>query len=288
MTTEIDADATGTTDEKIQLTAEAYDANKPDQLLTGTHHITVNDNVLCGDTAIQEKFDANKYGKKKTQYPLSERNLCQNCADAYQNQIGSHDTVFETLPTLDCGEWIEIITNEGETLTGRVKRTVDDGETPTRRITVVLSNEARKRWVTGRIDQEILLKRTEGEPLQINPPTLEDESYLECEGRTVTTLKTEITPPENNIDQQTRNVLNELESLHNDLITKARTHSSCETSFIVKGKTGITKAETELLTGVIEGSGYTVTNTIHATREDQGNKATIFIQCESLESIWKQ
>lgn len=268
--------------ETIELTGTAYGGVEEMCVWKQTPHIAINGSVLCGDSTVQEKHDTGVYEQNETRHPLAEREVCDNCAAKYVNEHGSNDDVFNRVVNLEKGDWIRFSTNsDAETLTGRVYWAPDANDHPTRTVKVVVSNEPRKRWHATRIDHELLLKKREGEQMEITPPTLEDESSLPVESHLVTDIQ-QIEPPKNNIDVQTRDVIAELESVNRELINKVDTISENVEKFMVKGVVGITSEEIQFLVGALEADGYEVTDTLHGTGEKQDGGATIFVACSEL------
>lgn len=207
MTAKQETAANGGTSSGVTIAAEAFDPGRESQVLHGTKHILIDGEPLCGNPHVKSHVESGSYGTETTQYPVNEYGTCKSCAQSYVTNYGSEDELFEKTLEFEEGDWVSVTTENGETMTGRVSRTADRSEFPSRRLSLVLSDEPQERWLFP-VDTKAKLRVREGEQ-----PTISMGDATEDTPETGVTDFTQIAAPEDNIDDRTEATLDDLREI---------------------------------------------------------------------------
>jgi len=171
----------------------------------GTVHIFVDGEPLCGNPHVAENYESGRYFAREEEFPLGTHGLCEHCGRSFVNDGGSNDEQFAIAGELQEGDYVALETESGDELVGRVRHDDSDGF-PRRFLTLVLSDEPRERWAYG-VEKSVKVKVRAGDGI------VTEDGMMTGGGIEFEVASFEPTEPENDIDAQTDDVLDELSEL---------------------------------------------------------------------------
>jgi hypothetical protein len=244
--------------------------------LSGTRHIVINGEPLCGHPQVEKHIESGRYGTETTRYPLNDFETCKTCGSIYASEHGSQHGTFAEFAEFSEDDWVQIETAEGERITGRVRRGADTTDMPSRRITVVASDEPRERWVYG-VEKEVTVAVREGEKPVIKHGSVMDDDYSETPVAGVS----EISEPENNIDVRTGKTMEELRDLGGDDVQNVMANGQGRKEFSVYSSDYISERELWSLLDRIYKAGYEI-RYVSPASERAGDRASIGVTADEL------
>lgn len=249
----------------VEIAADAYDPNTDRAVMKGTKHILVDGQLLCNHPRVRQKIASGSYHVEAEPYPLSQR-PCKTCAERYVAEFGSADPVYQLPTNFEAGDWIQIQTEAGDEYTGRIRHT---GERPTfRSLTVVLSDEARARWVYG-VETEATVRIGEGETPEID-------------GQPIDTIE-QIQEPVDSIDRQTRAVLDVIREVGGDAVSGVRAAGSEPKRFSARSVDGLDPDDVDALADRLVGAGFDLEDVIYADdRHDRSSQSKVIVSLDQL------
>jgi len=268
------AKASNTTDEPTHGVKIAAESSYGE--LSGTRHIVINGEPLCGHPQVEKHIETGRYGTETTRYPLNDFETCKTCGGIYASEHGSKHGTFAEFAEYSEDDWVQIETTEGETITGRVRRGADTTDMPSRRITVVASDEPRERWVYG-VEKEVTVAVREGEQPVIKHGSVMDDDYSETPVAGVS----EISEPENNIDVRTEQTMEELRDLGGDDVQNVMANGQGRKEFTVYSSDCISERELWSLLDRIYKAGYEI-RYVSPASERAGDRASIGVTSDEL------
>lgn len=263
----------------VTIAAKAYDANTPEQMLHGTEHILVDGEPLCGNHHVKKHVESGRYGTETTRHPLNGHDTCKSCGQIYVSRYGSKHETFEQLADFEKGDWVSITTEDGETMTGRVSHTADRTDFPSRRITIVLSDEPQKRWIYG-VEQEIKVRVSEGEQPVIAHGSILDDGYSEEPVAEIDTT----TAPVDNVDERTAATLDDLEEIAGSRAKTVMTLGGDRHLFHINARESLTTQELWELLDEFYKAGYEIKGVTPGEERSGTDCAAISLIAKPLKS----
>ena len=189
---------------RIEIAGKGFEHNGGVLFSGGAEHIVVDGEVACGNTHAQGHVESGRYLTEETEHPIgrAKHSVCGNCAASYLANHGSTDETFEAMGELERYDWVELETEDGEILTGRVRHLSTDY--PTRYVTLVLSGEPVERWAYG-TEETVKARLTEGEELE------------EQDGERTFVRVERVEEPEDSPDKATAEIMEDLDEAVEDV-----------------------------------------------------------------------